>query len=187
MEQHAYSPTNAGVRTHVCYNWPYKGVTQLTNCSDKYRILRAQCMRTGSAMHSRQSSRWSENLQSCRNYANLLEPVRSQLRDMNKSIVTNHFFHSRLGPTCLNYGKICTRQAGRVRGQPNSPVFFPTRIGERASANHAHWKVVSLEGYCYLVRWFEATSTHLHSVLTKIVSMLAHIIRRCTSLKPTVA
>ena len=40
--------------------------------------------------------------------------------------------------TCLNYGKISTRQAGRVRGQPNSPVFFPTRIGERASANHAH-------------------------------------------------
>ena len=30
--------------------------------------------------------------------------------------------------TCLNYGKICTRQAGRVRGQPNLPVFFPTRI-----------------------------------------------------------
>ena len=43
--------------------------------------------------------------------------------------------------TCLNYGKICTRQAGRVRGEPNSPVFFPTRIGERSSANHAHCDV----------------------------------------------
>ena len=54
--------------------------------------------------------------------------------------------------TCLNYGKICTRQAGQVRGQPNLPVFFPIRIGERASANHAHCKVAE-EKMMMLRRW----------------------------------
>ena len=50
--------------------------------------------------------------------------------------------------TCLNYGKICTRQAGQVCGQPNSPVFFPTRIGERASPNHAHCEPVGESTTC---------------------------------------
>ena len=40
-------------RAHACLlQLTYRGVTRLTNCSDKCRLLRAQCMRTVSAMHT---------------------------------------------------------------------------------------------------------------------------------------
>ena len=101
------------------HNWP------IAQTSAAYLELSAcvtcqRCIHVCRSADYRQSSRWSEK-----------SPIVLYLRHSSRTwqvkiawheLIVKQIYHDTLlfsqQITCLNYGKICTRQAGRVHGQP---------------------------------------------------------------------